>query len=116
MRAPAHFLDDEERAEIEEIRFPAPGRSCGSNRAVHIQSGAQNRGIPNTPRNLEREPARSRDAADLSLAIDPIAVDGPIQMFGIEPSFSRHLCDHISRSSNLLLSPSLLRVEIVLGI
>src|SRR5262245_9964334 len=91
MRAAAHFLDDEERAEIEEIGLAASGRSRRADFPVDIKSRAENRRVARATGNLPRQAARRRDAADVALRVDAVAVDRPVVVLRIDPAFGHHV-------------------------
>src|SRR6186997_1453443 len=76
MHATAHALDDEVRREVVEVRFAASRRPCRAHVVVDIETGAENRGITNASRDLPRETARGRDAADVAVRVDAVAIDG----------------------------------------
>ena len=41
-----HLLDDQERAQVVEIRLAPPGRARGTNIVVHVKAGAENVASP----------------------------------------------------------------------
>src|SRR5689334_25040960 len=91
MRATPHLLDDEERTQVVEVRFPATGGSGRAHAAVDVQAGSENRRVAHTTGNLPRQTARRRHAADVAAGVDAVAVDGAEIMIGIDESFAHHL-------------------------
>ena len=91
MRAAPHLLDDEERRQVVEVRFAASRRSGGADVAVDVESRAQNRRVAGAPRNLPREAARRRHAADLALRVDAVAVDRAPEVLAVDEAFAHHL-------------------------
>src|SRR3712207_1360239 len=78
--AAAHLLDDEERAEVEEVRLATPCRARRADRAVDVEPRAEDGRVADAPRYLPREPARRRHAADLALRVYRVAVDSPVDV------------------------------------
>src|SRR5919197_1067019 len=91
VRAAAHLLDDEERAEVVEVRLAAARRAGGPDRAVNVESHAQDGRVAHAPRDLPRQAARRRHAADFALRVDAVAVDRAVEVILAYEALPDHL-------------------------
>src|SRR5512134_1105942 len=80
MHALAHALDDEERGEVVEVRFPAARRAGRADLPVHPEARAEDRRVADAARDLEKEARRRRDPADLAFRVDAVAIDRAVHL------------------------------------
>src|SRR5215207_526109 len=109
--AAAHLLDDEEGAEVVEVRLAPTRRAGRADRAVHVQPRAEDGRVADAPRYLPRQPRGRRHAADLALRVDRVAVDRAVEVLLADEPFAHHL--------QPLAPPdlgALRRVEVVRGV
>src|SRR5205823_1546747 len=64
VRAASHLLDDEEGAEVVEVRLAPSGRACRADCAVNVETSAEDGRVADATGNLPGKPARRRHAAD----------------------------------------------------
>ena len=82
--AAAHLSTMRNDAQVVEVGLAAPGRARGADFAVHIEPGAENRRVADAARNLPRQAAGRRDAADLAAGVDAVAVDRAVEVIGVD--------------------------------
>ena len=81
--AAAHRLDDQERRQVVEIRLAASGGAGGADLVVDVEPGAEDRRVAGAAGDLPGQAARGRDAADVAVRADAVAVDrAPEAAFG----------------------------------
>src|SRR2546423_9587384 len=111
MHALAHVLDDQERAKAVKVRFDTTGRAGRADLAIHIQTGAEDWRTAHAPRNFPGEAARRGHATDLSLRVDPVAIDRAVEVLRVDQSFRHHFSQDFAAGFGTLL-----RIEVMLGI
>src|SRR4029079_924180 len=81
----------QERRQVVEVRLAASGGTGGADLAVDVQPRAENRRGAGASRNLPRQAARRRDAADLAFRVHTVAVDRAPEMFTVDQPLAHHL-------------------------
>src|SRR6185436_13833531 len=76
--------------------------------AVDVKASPEDRRIAGAARDLPRQPARRRHAADFAFGVDAVTVDGAPIVFAVDESFAHHLESHLVPGLR-----SLLRVQVV---
>ena len=85
----------EERAEAEQVGFAAAGGARGADVAVDVEAGAEDRRIAEPARNLPGQAARRRDAADVALGVDAVAVDRAVDVVLVDEPRRDHVEHHL---------------------
>src|SRR5205085_11085500 len=111
VRAAPHLLDDEEGAEVVEVRLASSGRACRADSAVNVEARAEYGRVADATGNLPRETARRRHAADFALRVDAVAVDRAVEVLLAKQTFLNHLQSFTSPDFGALR-----RVEVVRGV
>src|ERR1051326_4693155 len=106
--AATHFFDNQERAEIEKIRFAASSRTGGADGAIDIQASAQNRRVANATGNFPGQAAGRRHPANFALHIDAVAVDRAVQILRAQQTLRDHILSCLETGGSTFF-----RIEIV---